>query len=142
MGTAPDRSNTATTGSHLVSLTQTQGLGELQSRATSLPSSKPPQLKSGCSSLSAGNLQLGEFEGGERENAQVAGPVFYTHSVLCQSLDRQEIPGKSPGSISQWSATWQNHQIPKLQTLYLKSSHDSFVWVNVLGTHTRVGVKG
>lgn len=63
MDTAADRSDNRRL-SHLVPLAQTQGLGELQSRATSLPSSKPPQLKSGWSSLSSRNLWWG---GGERK---------------------------------------------------------------------------
>lgn len=56
--------------SHLAPLAQTQGLGELQSRASIRPSSKPPQLKSGWSSPSFGSLGWGE----EREDTQAAGP--------------------------------------------------------------------
>lgn len=41
--------------SHLVPLAQAQGLEEAQSKATSLPPSRPPQLRSGWSSSSSGS---------------------------------------------------------------------------------------
>ena len=41
---------------HLVPLAQTQDLGEAQSQATILPSSRPPHLRSGWSSSSSGSL--------------------------------------------------------------------------------------
>lgn len=45
---------------HSVPLAQTQGLGEVQSKATSLPLSRPPHLRSGSSSSSTGTLGVAQ----------------------------------------------------------------------------------
>lgn len=58
--------------SHLVPLAQTHGLGEAQSKATSLPPSRAPHLSSGWSSSSSGSL--GRVRRGDR--AQDDGPCW------------------------------------------------------------------
>lgn len=128
------------TPSHLVSLAQTQGLGELQFKAMSLPSSKPPQLKSGWSSLSSGDLRWGKVRE-EREDTQLLGPHCWTGQALQQPLHMgKEYLQRSLAVSPTGQLHGRTTGVPKPQALYLKSRHDSSAWVNGLGTHTRVGV--
>lgn len=57
---SPSRLRASRNLSHLVPLAQTQGLGEAQSEATSLPPSRRPHSRSGWSWSSSGSLGKGE----------------------------------------------------------------------------------
>lgn len=57
---SPSRLRAGRNLSHLVPLAQTQGLGEAQSEATSLPPSRHPHSRSGWSWSSSGSLGKGE----------------------------------------------------------------------------------
>lgn len=110
---------------HSVPLAQTQGLGEVQSKATSLPLSRPPHLRSGSSSSSTGTLGKGEKRGGTQDNwatwplqarpasmpAASTGPSPACMATQARGSGESPVVGAMrmpPGSSAMWH--WVSHQ--------------------------------
>lgn len=93
-GRPPPKSPDGQNPNHSVRLAQTQGLGEAQSQATTLPSSRPPHLRPGWSSSSSGSLGRGRRGDGAQGDG-LCQPVRPMPVLAWVLLDHCSEPGQS-----------------------------------------------